>query len=388
MRHLGPLLVTLAVLPTLLTAQDDSASRYPNTAGEHTWGGVTIFTDQDLLDPWRNMDRNYTMGVGAGVTGAAFSEWPLGKLERTLLGWFHPTISETSTYITKHDLLLVGNGFTPDSLGAVDPVVGDRPYGSIFGFSARRLVVPRRLRARQGRPPIAYYPEAFRTELVVGGLGVGVGAWVQTKIHENNSSVVPLGWHNEISDGGEPTFLARVHYERRLFACGMEGQSCGHPSLHAPRNFEATTFAEAMVGYYGNVASGLRARLGWITSEFWDFDGTPLGSIAQAGGREASGPNKVEFFFFGGIQGRAVAWNTLLHGQFKSNPYEIAYSDVEHVIGEFQAGFALNFPLWGNWKFGTGWIYQGRTAEFVGIHARTHTYASAFVTVTKTPGLR
>ena len=222
-------------------------------------------------------------------------------------------------------------------------------------------------------------------EVVLGFLGSGVPAALQTWIHENNSSVVPQGWDNEISAGGEPTILLRAQYERRLTACWSGG--CGHPELYGRRFFEATMFGEGMVGYYGNVAGGLRARIGWFQSEFWDFDGAPLGSVAQAAGvPEKEGfRNRFEIFAFGGVQGRLVAWNALLQGQFKSNPYEIAASDVKRALGEFQVGLVTSIPLGQTWRVGLGWLYAGRSAEFDGPLARTHTYGSAFLTVTKIP---
>jgi hypothetical protein len=317
------------------------------------------------------------------------SRTPFGWLNRALLGWAQPKVNPESVLLTKHDLLLVGSGFTPDDLGASDPVVGDRPYGSHLGLSSRRVVVPiRKKKQTPGEPAGALedYPTAIRTEVVLGILGSGVPAAIQTWIHENNDSVDPKGWHNEISDGGEPTLLLRAQYDRRLVGCWIGG--CGQPELYGRRFLELTAFGEGMAGYYTNLAGGVRGRFGWFQSEFWDFDGAPLGSVAQAAGvpKEAS-INRLEFFFFGGLQARVVAWNALLQGQFKENPYEIPSADVERVLGEFQAGVVASIPIGKTWRVGLGYLYAGRSAEFAGPMARAHTYGSAFLTITRVPDI-
>ena len=258
----------ILVFVSQLSAQEGDP--YPYSVGERGLTGVSIFTDQDLLDFWRNMDRNYTMGVGLGLTGAVFSGLPAWP-NRFVLGFADPGIA--NTFLTKHELYVVGSGFTPDSLGSIDPVIGDRPYGSIFGLSSRRVLVPIHERDEPGPDgDFEYFPVAIRTEVVIGLLGAGVSSSVQTWIHEHNSSVVPLGWHNEISDGGEPTLLLKIQYERRLTSCAFgDGRPCGHLVPYGRRHFEVTTWVEGLAGYYTGAAAGLRGRFGWLSSEFWDL---------------------------------------------------------------------------------------------------------------------
>ena len=372
----------LLVFGTPLSAQ--IGDKYPHSIGERGFTGFSIFTDQDLLDPWRNMDRNYTMGVGIGLTGAVFSgvsAWP----NRFVLGFADPGIVET--FLTKHELYLVGSGFTPDSLGSVDPVIGDRPYGSIFGLSNRRVVVPIHMRDEpDAEGEYEYYPVAIRTEVVLGLLGAGVSASIQTWIHEHNSSVVPLGWHNEISDGGEPTALFKIQYERRLTSCIFgDGQPCGHFAPYQRRHFEVTTWVEGLAGYYTGAAAGIRGRFGLLSSEFWDFDGSPGSTIGQATGGGNSPQNRFELYGFVNVNGRGVLYNALLQGQFKSNPYELTWSQINKGIAEFQTGAVISIPLGSTWRFGLGYLYSGRTREFSGAHARAHTYGAGFVTVAALP---
>ena len=374
--------VALLVFGAPLSAQ--IGDKYPHSIGERGFTGVSIFTDQDLLDPWRNMDRNYTMGAGIGLTGAVFSgfsAWP----NRIVLGFADPGIVET--FLTKHELYLVGSGFTPDSLGSVVPVIGDRPYGSIFGLSNRRVVVPIHMRDEpDAEGEYEYYPVAIRTEVVLGLLGAGVSASIQPWIHEHNSSVVPLGRHNEISDGGEPTALFKIQYERRLTSCIFgDGQPCGHFAPYQRRHFEVTTWVEGLAGYYTGAAAGIRGRFGLLSSEFWDFDGSPGSTIGQATGGGNSPQNRFELYGFVNMNGRGVLYNALLQGQFKSNPYELTWSQINKGIAEFQTGAVISIPLGSTWRFGLGYLYSGRTREFSGAHARAHTYGAGFVTVAALP---
>src|SRR6185503_9549816 len=80
------LLICMLVLHVAATTSI-AQGKYPLATGEYGWTGLTFFTDQDLFDPWRNMDRNYTMGVGITGSGAWVSKTPFGWLNRKLL-WF------------------------------------------------------------------------------------------------------------------------------------------------------------------------------------------------------------------------------------------------------------------------------------------------------------
>ena len=100
--------VAFLVFATPLSAQDDP---YPHSIGERGFTGLSIFSDQDLLDPWRNMDRNYTMGAGIGLTGAmfsGFSAWP----NRFVLGF-----DDLPPRVVPHPMLVPGPVAPPPESG-------------------------------------------------------------------------------------------------------------------------------------------------------------------------------------------------------------------------------------------------------------------------------
>ena len=138
---------------------------------------------------------------------------------------------------------------------------------------------------------------------------------------------------------------------------------------------------EGLAGYYTGAAAGLRGRFGRLSSEFWDFDGSPGSTIGQATGGGAELQNRFELYGFVNVNGRGVLYNALLQGQFKSNPYELAWSKVNKGIAEFQTGAVISVPFGAVWRLGLGYLYSGRTKEFSGALARGHTSGTGFVTV-------
>lgn len=366
--------------------------------GERDFTGFNLFVDEDDLPFASDDDRNYTGGGGIGVSGAFVSRIPLlAPVNRWLFKWFMPTIGElfpgqSSVLTTRHSLLLLASGFTPGSLIETDPVIGDRPYGSITGLSFRRTIVPTRERegsARNGNDGF-YYPEAFGTELVVGFLGLPVAKGVQDAIHNTNGSQLAQGWGNQISDGGEPTLLARVRYERLLFACTPrestpgEGGGCRKPGApYQTKLLEVTTWAEGQAGYYTNLSGGLRGRLGVFSSGFWDFDGDPGNAIAQNTAGDKASP--FELFVHFSVGGRFVLYNALLQGQFKESRYTFSSDDMRRGILENTFGVFLSAG-WGDWRLALSYALHARTSEIDGPFARTHTWATPAVSFSLVPG--
>ena len=157
--------VVAAIVLVLATPLIAKAQQVPvPTAGEATWSGGSILTDQDLwVDRLGvNSDRNYTMGVGFQFNGAFVKRLPDAKLHFLLdrgvsgllgavgVGPVQPSLVRGTNNIFErnfHGITFAASGFTPDELTAVAPVIGDRPYGSIVVLSTQRMFVlqgPRR----------------------------------------------------------------------------------------------------------------------------------------------------------------------------------------------------------------------------------------------------
>lgn len=285
-----------------------------------------IYIDQDFFYPVKNEDRNYTMGVVIGYSADylkyinPFSSVPLKKF------------NDNSYYFQ------FGYGaFTPMDLSSTLPVYDDRPYAGIFNFQVSR---------------IAFNPNtktALFSDLSLGFLGSNVGKGIQTGIHKFarkygwSDREDPLGWHNQISDGGELTGKLTLGRKKLLFEDG------GHL-------LKVTNQIEASAGYYTNLTFGLTAYLGDIDN-WYTFNPNGTSSINQLTGEQ----NDISFFIYTSVRERYVFYNVLLQGQFKENPHELNKTEIRNMVFEYDLGFKFIFH-----KKGVGISYKitGRSPEY------------------------
>lgn len=321
--------------------------------------------ENDLFQPsGRNEDRNYTGGFGFQFSGSFVRK---ARLDAPLRG-----LDSLTRVSKKHDawerrfytLLVFGTGFTPDDLNTAEPVRDDRPYASVLGASVRRLSVNDET-----------FDEAWSSELALGVLGLPVARNVQTTLHRRlrdrsgeETPYDPLGWHNQISNGGEPTALYRVGYERRLLGDASDPNTRKH--------FQVTGGVSGSVGYYTNVNALTNMRLGWFTSDFWEF--TP-GAMTVATQNLGTGRRRAkpawEFFVFAGARPRLNLYNALLQGQFRDSVHTV---DIRRGTLEWDLGVAAYIPVL---RLQVTWnAMAGRTSEFKGGPSRTHTWGSIVAT--------
>lgn len=321
--------------------------------------------------------------MGAGlVFGGRVAHWtPNGWALRELGEWMEPiVVGKMDSSETRHTTMLGVGAFTPDNLNTKEVVEGDRPYASILGLTTRRIVV-KATPTSPGSFDKEVYRTALTTELTLGVLGLGLAKEVQTAIHRAMRNVNeltpydPLGWHNQISDGGEPTVGFRLGVEHRV-TDGLFDKPLG---LGDERHFEGTVFSDATIGYYTNVSAGAAIRAGIFQSEFWNFTPGALGSVNQGIGpvSEREENRRFEFFIYGSIRGRAVAYNALLQGQWRDNPYELNGSDLNRWIGEYQFGPVLSIGR----RLNISYIFAGRTSEIKGPFSRSHRWAGPQITL-------
>ena len=308
-------------------------------------------------------DRNYTGGFGFQFNGsfihAHHLDAPLRGVDRLTRAdklyreWLFPR--------RYYSLLVFGTAFTPDDLRARRPIIGDRPYASLVGVSVRRLTVKS-----------DSLDEAWSSELVVAALGTPVARNVQTTIHRRlrarsglPTPYDPQGWHTQISDGGEPTALYRVGYERLLL--GAKATDDGR------KHFQLSSGLAASAGYYTNMNALTNARLGWFTSNFWSFTPSAM-SVGQqvAGGEEKR--SSWELFLFGSARPKLNFYNALLQGQFRDSAYTVG---IKHATLEWDLGVAAYVPCLHtqvSWN-----ALAGRTPEFKG-STRSHSWGSIVFT--------
>lgn len=326
---------------------------FAEAQSQPTFSGFTFFMENDVLPQYGdNQDRNYTGGFGFLFGGDFVRKTKLASPVHALdrLTGFDRLFRDPRTL---YSALVFGTGFTPDALNVRDPIPGDRPYGSIVGLSVRRLSV------NSGNNE-----EAWSSQVALGFMGLhparNLQRWLHKRLRKNETQLTPydpLGWHNQISEGGELTALYKVGYEK-----GVAGSAFG-PNLR--KYWQVSTGAEASAGYYTGAAGTASIRLGAFNTDFWQF--TP--SAMTVGVQVGDGLPRWEAFYFATARPRFVIYNALLQGQFKDSVYTV---DPKRLVFEWDLGGAVTyrgfFVIWN--------AYPGRTAEFKTASPRTHTWGS------------
>lgn len=328
-------------------------------------GPIKFFTPFEIF-AGLNEDRNYTGSLTLQASGLwvhhRHLDAPLNFIDRqTGFAGRHTRAALVARRPAESDLILkhanqshsfvIGHTIlTPDDLQDLNPIPDDRPYASMQYFATRKST--------------ASPYDAYKSELVLGILGLGIAdpvqSWVHERLRERNDKATPhdpKGWEHQIQDGGEPTIKYTVSTQR------LAGRSDWH---------DLTTSAEASAGYYTNIGASTRLRLGRVKSYFWTFDDDPNGSFDQA-----LRPDEWELFLWGSLRTRLWAYNVLLQGQgdlFQESAATVPARNVERVVVDGRMGVTLNargFSL-------TSVLVAGRSPEFRGDKARSHYWGGLF----------
>jgi hypothetical protein len=205
------------------------------------------------------------------------------------------------------------NMFTPDDLSATEVVEDDRPYAGWLHFD---IGLTSDTQARRDL-----------LELSLGVVGPDSYAQqFQTEFHKLIDAPVGEGWDNQINN--EPAIM--LSYERQFR--GYEPLRVMDVEADAVPNWG---FAVGNVYTYGS--TGVMFRLGSDLSQ--DY-GPPLiqPSLPGSGYFERRGWDEVNWYVFGGMEGRAVAYNIFLDGNTLSDSHSVT---KEIFVGEVQAGVVV-----------------------------------------------
>lgn len=331
---LGKWIIAHVALAMLATSGDTSAE-------ERQWGRFdSLHLDQDLWAPG-NEDRNYTMGVRFVWSDDDARYQTLnsfGLLQRIDAAFGLDYAVDDPT--VRRMVALGNSAFTPDDLRSVEPIRDDRPYSSLL-YTASSVVV------RDGEH------NARGSKLVVGVLGLSISEWVQTKIHVANRArsgkdtpYDPQGWHNQISDGGEPTAMYQRSWYLRFPADSENVDAAGSCDLSA--------------GYYTGASCGIVGKWGRFTKteDFWSMFGDidPQSDANQLYGMASRGDARPfdlrarrddrrtpEWYVLAGVRARLVGYNELLQGGVRTSAFELGGGDIERVLYEASFGVNLTF---------------------------------------------
>ena len=368
-------LALLAGLPGGAAAQPAPVPADATTSGvfeEAFVSGISLLHDNDGWPHPGNSfrDDNYSAGLEIRVNGRIVARAGLTRpLE--VLDWL-TRVNRRHAHATRlfHSAQLFGLAYTPDVLDTDVPQRDDRPFASLVGLAVRRTSVHGEASDR-----------VWSSEFAIGVLGLDAARHLQTVLHRtrrwmtgNPTPVDPLGWTNQISDGGEPTALYRVSYERLL---------AGDGAGTARKHWQVTGGLDGGVGYQTNASAAVAARVGAFSSDFWEFSS----GIRSAGvGRQQPPPAGVprwELFAFGLARPRVVVWNALLQGQFRESEHTVR---VKRLIGEWEGGLGASLPM-GRWHLqAVVQFAQGRTTEFVAPKARLYTWGTIMLMMSRSAG--
>lgn len=320
-------------------------------AEEENDSGWAVFFDNDVLalDSWThvNDDRNYTMGLAVSLGGKRFARRWLGDARFAIdhvLGQ-HDANSKT----TYHSIVFGVTAFTPNDLEERLPILTDRPYGSLAFLGNQKLSVSS-----------ANGDDASRSMFVLGLLGLNIAKGAQRFLHNklHVSKQDPLGWHNQISNGGEITMLYSSERLRKL-------------SEANPR-YDLTGNAGYKVGHYTGLTAGLDFRVGRITSQFYEHSANPMANFSAL--LKSARPAN-DFYAYASYQATLVGYNALLQGQFRESRHSFSGSQIERPVHWAALGVVYDTPR-GKLTFSL----NRRSAEFKGPDALRHYWGGVYFT--------
>jgi len=279
--------------------------------------GIGFYLDQDMLVPFFNEDRDYTMGLAFEF----FWEknrglYPLDGLVRSAGKWLGMEKTDDSIV---YSFMLGSVAFTPDDLSDSSPILYDRPYSSLIYLSNKRVR--------------ADHNNAIAAEMLLGILGTSLSEDVQTSLHAayreiagTNEPVEPKGWRHQISDGGELTFRLRLSNYRLK------------PELSIPGTLDVATSWGVSLGYQTNVNAALAVRGGNIKSPFWSlpFDPINRGNFIPSKARR-------EWYVWSALRVHYVIYDALLQGQFRESSVTFDADEIERVVLDGALGLSLGF---------------------------------------------
>lgn len=303
---------------------DGATSSASGKEAEDIAFGLTL--DEHLfVNP--HADENYNGGGELTFSGARAATWlsvdpELGLIDRALGLQGTDAHGGEPTHALDGGLLI----FTPEDLGATQPVRGDRPYASLFFVSNGR---------RYAAPGSSV---AYDSTLMVGALGLEAAKGVQSALHRLTDSIQPQGWSHQISAGGEPT--ARYSLARQELLGEYHGSGWD--------SFDWKWTTEGSIGTVTEASIALNLRFGHIASPWWAV--TPEQTMYTLEPQPAlprlADSFSPELFFIGGVRFKLRAYNAFLEGQFRHSDLRYAPSQVSIPVGEAWIGSELR-TSWG-----------------------------------------
>jgi hypothetical protein len=315
--------------------------------------GWSFSIEQDLfylIDPDKNEDRDYTIGIDIGLYG-----------ESATRSYLHAGLNQFDSLFGINDKGQQNNQrsmhvgvavYTPDDLSNPNPIYDDRPYASLIYWSNRNQRI-----AANGQSGLA-------TELTLGMLGLNIAKEVQTFTHkiqreisDSDTPEEPQGWDYQISDGGELTLRYRVEYKRLLEQSAWQDLSY---SLTGD------------LGYQTDLGIGLLWRVGTRASHFAFFEPRP----SQAAHLFKNTKPKRDNYAYLSYQLTGILYNELLQGGFRQSTVTLSADQIEPVVHTLALGWTMALESGTRLTF----AQYMHSPEFKGPNRRNHYWGGFYLT--------
>jgi lipid A 3-O-deacylase len=299
--------------------------------------GMLSFNEEDdsFGNPFAtHQDRHYTQGLKVSLFGGdefmpEASAW---------LNSFLPQFEITPSAADFGWVILGQNIYTPENLLSSAPVKNDRPYA---GWLYTGPIFQRRHDLSD------HFAVQENFEINVGIVGpVSLAEQAQTAVHRwwfpND---IPQGWGNQLKN--EPGLVLKYEYQWRY-----------SPVAETARYFDMLPHLGAEAGNVSTLATGgVDMRLGWNLPN--NFGEQIIDSPATTSSPFLTDGHGFSAYFFGGVDGRAVAHDITLDGNsFRNGPSVEKYP----FVADLSWGFAIQVSS----HFEFAYIHVDRTKEFRG----------------------
>lgn len=309
------LLATMVAAP--MVCADDSPAR----SAEPWDTGWAFALDNDVLFPGATQDRDYTGGMSLTLAGRRAQAVPL-SLERARYG-INQWLGLPSEHLSRHSIEYGLIVFTPQELHDRNKQAGDRPYASLLYV------------ANTGADIDEQEETAKLSTLSVGVLGAGFVDDFQWAMHRSVGLQEPVGWENQISDGGELTGRYSVARTTRHWHGKVSGSQA-----------EMTGSWRASVGYLSQLTVGISTRVGSLDSPWWSYN-PQITDYAEKSVPFIDG--SAEHYGWAGAALHARAYNVFLQGQFRDSQQAFAADELRPLVAEAWLGYTHAFA--NGWRF-------------------------------------
>lgn len=308
----------------LLLAMQYARAQSPAVEAPTPSSRFSFLLENDMWGQPIQSDRNYTMGVSLAwlseAKGPATNPW-VRALEKVngALNFAEPVKEGDSV-----GWLLAESAFTPRDIRTSSPITNDRPYASLLYGGPSYWS-----RQSDGR--------VMEAQLFVGILGLQIGRYVQTKIHERCCrDRLPQGWDNQIGNGGAPTFLYHV---KSISTIGED--LTGRTNLNVSRGFE--------IGYMNRFMAGASFAYGAEPSDLKNAYlmtfGNPTAMLKSTSFPQKNGNGKG-FAIWLDLEVSAIAHNQLLQGAWGGdNRVRIPFREIAPIVAKVNAGIEFTILL-------------------------------------------